>query len=98
MKKIISVVGIVILVMSLALISGCAERETETTPVETPEPLVTINDTTDTASPTATPEPSATGDATTNETVGSVSQEDLDKLKEDLEELEYEDLEGVSED
>ena len=72
-------------------------RETETAHVQTtPEPQV--EDTTDTTSPTATPESSATDNVTTNETVGSISQEDLDKLKEDLEELEYDDLEGVSED
>lgn len=95
-KKIISIFLILIVIMGLALISGCTERESGETG-ETPETVTTEDDTAETTSPTETPVSSTTENATTNKTVGSISQEDLDKLKEDLEELEYDDLGGLEE-
>ena len=89
MKKIITVVGIIIVLMSLILISGCTERDDGATP----EPAETATSTASPQTVTETPEPTVTeSNATGSDTVGSLSQEDLDRLKEDLEDLEYEDL------
>ena len=47
--------------------------------------------------PVATPTPTATPVANVTEAVGSLTQEDLDQLKSDLEDLEFEGPGGLSE-
>jgi len=96
MKKVITVIGLMIVVMSLVMISGCAEREQG---AATPEHSATET-ASSTASPTVTettPEPSVTEDAETGSGTLNLSEDDLEKLREDLEGLEFEDLGGLSE-
>ncbi|MDW7732283.1 MAG: hypothetical protein SCH66_07625 [Methanolobus sp.] len=81
-----------LLVLSLFLLtSGCAEREqtsdnNDTNVPDTPDvPISTVAELSD--NPTTN----------TSEQVGSISQADLDRLKADLEGMEFDDLGGLSE-
>lgn len=92
MKKIFFIFGIIVVVLSLTLISGCTERGPDTAPETSPEPLSTDEEITETTEETNVTSPNGSSDVSKK-----VSKEDLDRLKEDLEELEYEDLGGLTE-
>ncbi|MDY6865094.1 MAG: hypothetical protein SVY15_03870 [Halobacteriota archaeon] len=94
LKKTASVAVIISLIMALTLISGCADRGTDTnmdSEVEGMDQLTTGdihgNDTIN-----------STEVDGVSDTVGSVTKDELDNLKQDLEEMEFEDPGGLTED
>jgi PBP1b-binding outer membrane lipoprotein LpoB len=90
LKKIYLITGI-ILILSL-LLSGCANR-----PQDDPDQDMGKED----ATKVVATEPDQPDEVTTMSTlsnVSSITQEDLDKLKADIENLEAEDLGGLSND
>ncbi|TFH43492.1 MAG: hypothetical protein E4G94_04810 [ANME-2 cluster archaeon] len=90
MKRIIYITGI-ILILSL-LLSGCANR-----PQDDPAQDMGQEEATKVVA-TETNQPDEVATTGTPSNVSSITQEDLDKLKADIENLEAEDLGGLSND
>ena len=83
-----------LLVLSLLSACGCADRKETTT-----DDTVEETDSTDVTEVTTPSEDEMIDNGSVNdsEEIGSLSQEDLDKLKAELDDMEFDDVGGLSE-
>jgi PBP1b-binding outer membrane lipoprotein LpoB len=87
-----------LLVLSLLFACGCADRKETTTDDTVEEPDTTIDtDVTDTPDTTTSEDAMINESVNDSQEVGSISQEDLDRLKAELDDMEFDDVGGLSE-